>query len=173
MRVTNIEIKNFRAFYGTFQINLDKSGKNLLVYGENGSGKSSLYLALKSFLESSEGSSTRFEDYQNIFRADDGYIKFHLRLDPGAKEHVYEWSRAVNETDDQLIIDASKAKGFLDYRALLETHYIHRENDIVDVFDLLIENLLANVVSDVTGQGIREDWQSVLEARPSRRNART
>ena len=54
MRITKIEIKNFRAFYGTYQIDLHRAGKNLLVYGENGSGKSSLYLALKSFLESSE-----------------------------------------------------------------------------------------------------------------------
>ena len=54
MRITGIELKNFRAFYGTYQINLHKAGKNLLVYGENGSGKSSLYLALKLFLESSE-----------------------------------------------------------------------------------------------------------------------
>ena len=46
MRITEIEIKNFKAFYGTYQINLRKSGKNLLVYGENGSGKTSLYFAL-------------------------------------------------------------------------------------------------------------------------------
>ena len=173
VRVTKIEIKNFRAFHGTHQFNLGKSGRNLLVYGENGSGKSSLYLALKSFLDSSEDTATRFENHQNIFLADDGHIKLHLRADPRAKEHIYEWSRTVKETEDQSIIDASKAKGFLDYKALLETHYIHRENDTIDVFDLLIENLLANVVSDVTGQSIREDWQSVLEARPSRRNART
>ena len=58
MRVTKIEIKNFRAFYGTLEIDLHKTGKNLLVYGENGSGKTSLYLALKSFLESSEDTAT-------------------------------------------------------------------------------------------------------------------
>ena len=33
MKITNIEIKNFRAFYGTYQIALTKKGKNLLVYG--------------------------------------------------------------------------------------------------------------------------------------------
>ena len=173
MRVTKIEIKNFRAFYGNLEIDLHKAGKNLLVYGENGSGKTSLYLALKSFLESSEDTAPQFENHQNIFIQDDGYIKLHLRVDSRANEHVYEWSETVNETKDQLIIDASRSKGFLDYKALLETHYIHRESDTVDVFNLLINNLLANVVSDVTGQSIREDWQSVLGDRPSRRNART
>ena len=61
MRITKIEIKNFRAFPRTYQIDLHKAGKNLLVYGENGSGKTSLYLALESFLESSNDDSIRFE----------------------------------------------------------------------------------------------------------------
>ena len=52
MRITEIELKNFRAFPRTYHIDLHKAGKNLIVYGENGSGKSSLYLALKFFLES-------------------------------------------------------------------------------------------------------------------------
>ena len=68
MRITGVELRNFRAFYGDYHINLHKAGKNLLVYGENGSGKSSLYLALKLFLESSEGKH-RFAAHQNIFLA--------------------------------------------------------------------------------------------------------
>ena len=171
MRITKIEIKNFRAFYGTLEIDLHKAGKNLLIYGENGSGKSSLYLALNLFLESSEDSSSRFENHQNIFIADDGHIKLHLRADSGSKEDIYEWSRTVKETEDQLIIDASKATGFLDYKALLETYFIHRESDTVDVFDLLVKSLLANVISNVTDQNIGEDWRSVLELLPSRRIA--
>ena len=172
MRVTKIDIKNFRAFSQTLEIDLHKAGKNLLVYGENGSGKTSLYLALKLFLESSHDSSSRFENHQNIFIEEDGYIKLHLRANPGANEHVYEWSKTVYETKAPLIIDASRAKGFLDYKALLETHYIHRESDTVDVFNLLVMNLLANVVSNITNRSIGEDWQSVLESHPSRRNAR-
>ncbi len=79
MRITKIEIKNFRAFYGMYQIDLHKSGKNLLVYDENGSGKTSLYEALRRFLESSEGE-CQFKPHQNIFNSDDGYIKLHLRI---------------------------------------------------------------------------------------------
>ena len=50
MRITSIGLKNFRAFYGEHIINLGNHGKNLLVYGENGSGKSSLFLALQAFI---------------------------------------------------------------------------------------------------------------------------
>ena len=122
MRITRIEIKNFRAFPTTYEINLHKTGKSLLVYGENGSGKTSLYQALKKFLESSEGGH-QFKPHQNIFNSDDGYIKLHFRADRQSKQDIYEWSETVkNETNHPLIIEASKAKGggggggFLDYK---------------------------------------------------------
>ena len=166
VKITKIEIKNFKAFYGTYQIDLHKAGKNLLIYGENGSGKTSLYKALELFLDSSENDTIEFKDHQNLFNADKGYIKLHLRTNPTSNEHVYEWSDDVKETVDPPIITASKSKGFFDYKALLHTHYLHYENDTVNVFDLLIENLLANVINDRTGQSISEEWQNISEQLP-------
>ena len=171
MRITKIEIQNFRAFYGTYLIDLHKNGKNLLVYGENGSGKTSLYQALKRFLESSEGLH-QFKLHQNIFKSDDGYIKLHSRADPKSKRDIYEWSEHVkDETIDPLIIDASKAKGFLDYKDLLETHYIHRQEETVNIFGLLVENLLANTIHYLTGQVLKDEWTALRQIPPPRRNA--
>lgn len=171
MRITEIEIKNFRAFREICPINLHKEGKNLLIYGENGSGKSSLYLALKFFLESGEDDSYMSKNHQNIFtEGDDRYIKLHVRADKQSKEHIYEWSQSTSETNDSLIIEASKTKGFLDYKALLETHYAHRKSDSVNVFDLLVENLFANTVNDLTDRSLAEDWADIQPPFP-RRNA--
>ena len=176
MRITDLEIKNFRAFRGTYHIGLSKSGKNLLVYGENGSGKSSLYLALKYFLESGvdeDDKDTDFENHQNIFAKDPGHIKLCLRADQESKTDVYEWSqRVTGETNDELITEASKVKGFLDYKVLLETHYLHRENDTVNLFDLLVEVLLANTINPVTERSLAEDWSAIQPPFP-RRNAKT
>ena len=176
MRITDIEIKNFRAFHGTYHIDMSKSGKNLLVYGENGSGKSSLYLALKYFLESGvdeNDKDTNFENHQNIFVEDPGHIKLCLRADQESKTDVYEWSQRVKgETNDELITEASKVKGFLDYKVLLETHYLHRENDTVNLFDLLVEGLLANTINPVREQSRAEDWSAIQPPFP-RRNAKT
>ena len=160
MRITEIEIKNFKAFYGTYRINLRKTGKNLLIYGENGSGKSSLYFALKPLFESGDDRSHRFENDQNIFIEDPGYIKLGLRADPQSRKEIYEWSESVRETDNELIIEASRAKGFLDYKALLETHYVHRESDTVNVFNLLVETLLANTVN-IEGRSLADDWADI------------
>ena len=161
MRITKIELKNFRAFYGAYQIDLHKAGKNLLVYGENGSGKTSLYQALKRFLESSEGGH-QFKPHQNIFNSDDGYIKLHLRAEAQSEQETYEWSETVkDETSEELLIEASRAKGFLDYKDLLGTHYLHREKGNVNVFDLLVKTLLGNTVSRETDRSLAEDWARV------------
>ena len=64
--------------------------------------------------------------------------------------------RVKDETNHPLIIEASKAKGFLDYKDLLETHYVHREEENVNVFRLLVESLLANTINRLTGE---KSWQ--------------
>ena len=48
--ISKITIDGFKAFLQEFELNLD--GKNLLMYGENGSGKSSIYYALHALLQS-------------------------------------------------------------------------------------------------------------------------
>ncbi len=175
MRITDIEIKNFRAFPQTYEINLSKAGKNLLVYGENGSGKSSLYFALKYFLESgvdednTDNKNSEFENHQNIFIQDPGHIKLSLRADRWSKKDTYEWSQRVKgETNNELITEASKSKGFLDYKALLETHYLHRNSETVNLFDLLVETLLANTVSPLTDRTLAEDWNDIQPPFPRR-----
>jgi AAA15 family ATPase/GTPase len=51
VRIQTIEITNYKAFLGRHKLSV--GGKNLFIYGENGSGKSSLYYALKDFFQSS------------------------------------------------------------------------------------------------------------------------
>jgi len=178
VRITEIEIKNFRAFPKTYKINLSKAGKNLLVYGENGSGKSSLYLALKYFLESGadmdsqDSKNTGFENHQDVFTADPGHIKLRFLSESQREKNTYEWSRDVKEITDELISETSKAKGFLDYKSLLETHYLHRENETVNLFDLLVKTLLANTINPVTERTLVEDWNVIQPPFP-RRGAKT
>ena len=178
MRITDIEIKNFRAFPKTYEINLSKAGKNLLVYGENGSGKSSLYLALKYFIESSlvtndeRNKGNDFISHQNIFVKDPGHIKLSFGADPQLQKDTYEWSKTVIETTDELIIETAKASGFLDYKDLLGVHYLQPEGEAVNVFDLLVETLLANTVNPGTNRTLAEVWNDDIRGPYPRRDAK-
>ena len=171
MKITNVEIKNFRAFPKSYQINLHNAGKNLLVYGENGSGKSSLYLALKYFFESGvdeDNKNTAFENHQNIFTEDPGCVKLRFRSESRLDKDTYEWSEGLKETNDDLIIEISKASGFLDYKDLLGVHYLQPEGESVNVFDLLVETLLADTVNPVTDRTLAEAWDDIQEPYPRR-----
>lgn len=175
MKITKIEIKNFKAFRKPDPIDLGENGQNLLLYGENGSGKTSLYEALKFFLESSEGTH-QFVNHRNIFtdETDKGSIKLHFTPDPKLNKEIYEWSEDIqNDTKIQPIIDASKAKGFLDYKDLLETNYLHYAEKSVNVFDLLINTLLKNVVNDQTvpTRSFSEQWDEISGAVPVEQGA--
>lgn len=168
MRITKIEIKDFRAFKGVPTIIDLAPGKNLLAYGENGSGKSSLFTALKFFLER-EGKNHDFMANQNIFvTTDDGYIKLTLHANGDPDSGLYEWSKTVNHTGKPLILETDKTKGFIDYKALLATYFLQQDKAAVNIFDLLIDNLIPNASNDITKKSFADAWKSVREALPVR-----
>jgi len=57
-RITSIQLENFRAFYKSYEPIVLPNGENLLLYGENGSGKSSLFKALKTYFQSSRNAAS-------------------------------------------------------------------------------------------------------------------
>jgi energy-coupling factor transporter ATP-binding protein EcfA2 len=175
MRITQIDLQNFRAFRHSHEIKLDRTGKNLILYGENGSGKSSFFLALRQFLYSSL-TSERIDNYRNIFTPnDEAIIRFHIvdTRNPNNQPTPYEWSISNPSGHHQQIIrEAATASGFLDYRCLLETHFLTPAGDRVNIFNILVNVLLANIRNDVTQNTFANDWQSITNGFPPRRNSR-
>ena len=177
MRIIKLEIQDFRAFYGNHIIEFAKAGErgkqNLLLYGENGSGKSSLLLAIQYVLESST-TQLNFDDYKNIFRVppSDRYIELTLRERTNTPNKIFKWSPDATTTDDQDIRDASQAKGILDYKKLLEIHFVHRQENSINIFDLLLKSLLGQCINDMDPQQrtFSQQWQHLLEIIPKRRN---
>ncbi len=171
MKITKIEIKNFKAFYGLYEIDLANKGKNLLIYGENGSGKSSLFAALQLFLESADKNHA-FEKHQNIFiPTEEGHVKLTL-TDAGRVDGPYTWSRNLTDTHAPVILEASKIKGFFDYKQLLETHFVHRKDPQVNIFNLLINAILANTINDVTNRCFIDEWNEIKHEPLPRGNAK-
>ena len=79
--LTQIEIDGFKAFPKNFKLDLG-TGKNLLLYGENGSGKSSLYYALHALL-------------QSVFKDDRG-VKYFKPGDTNGEEFIINNEHLIN-----------------------------------------------------------------------------
>lgn len=146
MKITKITLHNYRAFYGTHSIDLSEDGKNLLLYGENGSGKSSLYKGLDTFFTAASlYSNDKAKWEHNIFVPTDEekenvFIELQVdRIDtPIVLSKPDEKLQGENA---QFVRDANKIRGFLDYRRLLKTH-LNAENTQVNLFDILVNEIL-------------------------------
>ncbi len=140
MKITKISLQNFRAFDERFELDLD-GDKNLLLYGENGSGKSSIYLALKRFFEERGDDIAR---HRNYFSSDTrtSHVRVHIRgKDAKGTDHDQEvkWTIAdghplrvpadpltapIAKGLRALLVDGARRAGFLDYRMMLRTHLL-------------------------------------------------
>lgn len=169
MKIKTIDIKNYKAFYGSHQINI--GGKNLFVYGENGSGKSSFYYALKDFFQSSN-EPYNYNETENIFLTQKQKGKGHIKVtfnpdkDGNVTDTEYELTKTTNTTytsGDTSIRDAIKLKSFLTYKHLLGIHNIKKDNEI-DLFDLLVNGVLKHFKSAaVTGsKELGELWKHIV-----------
>ncbi|MBR07894.1 MAG: hypothetical protein CMP48_09415 [Rickettsiales bacterium] len=164
MRITDIHICNYKAFYGDHHISLDKDGKNLMLFGENGSGKSSLYTALLNFFLASV---QKVQVDENIFipTSKKGTANIKVTICESAdasKKTEYELTKINGEivAGDKIdIADANKIKGFFDYRKLLRTHMGHK--DQVDLFDILVNDILNHAVNRFTKKEIGAEWKAI------------
>jgi len=167
MRIVKIELNNFRAFYGKHTINLDNDGKNLMVYGENGSGKSSLYLALKTFFQAAKRPQP-MQELENIFVSDDekntASIQLTIKQDPNSSSKtIIDLTVAQNEiigTDKILIANANKIKGFFDYKSLLKTHLVDTEN--INLFDIIIKDILYEQENRFSSYTLGKEWDDII-----------
>jgi hypothetical protein len=167
MRVQSIEITNYKAFLGTHQFKV--GGKNLFIYGENGSGKSSLYYALKDFFQAST-EDIDLTEAENAFvlDADKGKAAVKVTFKPnpltgkGSKEFL--WNDTVidsRNTDDTSIRDGNKLKSFVTYKHLLAIHHL-KKGEAINLFDLLVKGVLKHFKYSLTGdKELGELWADI------------
>lgn len=124
MKINTIALTDFRAFPGPEPTTFHLDGKNLLVYGENGSGKSSLFHALREFFRPEK---QLIGPFKNQFtQGNGGTSSVELVFSEGT---MVTWSgqtrQVVPATKRDDIAGASLRASALDYRAILDTNYLH------------------------------------------------
>jgi energy-coupling factor transporter ATP-binding protein EcfA2 len=153
MKIKTLTLNNFRAFPGPAPQSIHLEGKNLLVYGENGAGKSTIYHALRGFfsLDASE-----IADQRNVFvPAVDPYVE--VTFD----QFSARWAPSLHPSAESSgrVRQAALRSAHLDYRSLLDTNFIHQGNEI-NLFDLAVRVLLTE--DGLGGRtSIADDWKKV------------
>ena len=184
--ITGITLNNYRAFVKSEIIDIPQD-QHLLIYGENGSGKSSVYNALKDFFNSSFTSSNTIFNLNEFEKASGNTTGF-ITLKIAAKdaqgnlsEADYTFSEPLsNVTHQQPLIQlANKVKGFLDYKKLLKVHALDISTDQhPNMFDLIVKSLLgehrvANPSGGTTTVELLEEYcriAAILLINPSHTN---
>ena len=171
LRIKTLTLTDFRAFPGPAPQAIEFGGKNLLVYGENGAGKSSIFHALRAvFSDAPQRKRGSLADYKNKFsKPGVGCAKVEVAFD-GLTERA-SWTlgfsasaagihplqnaspitaevaverhpfHVMREPDRTAFRRASARAACLDYRALLDTNYRHGSSEI-NLFSVAVNHLL-------------------------------
>ena len=181
VRIQAISLTNFRAFPGPHPARFELAGKNLLLYGENGAGKSSLFHALSNFFSEEP---PKLQQHNNVFSGlavADCKVAIELVGDPKAVEWtasyhpcVFDIKRPVESFADWFyagskprISDAALRAACIDYKSLLNTNFRHGNGE-VNLFDISVDHLLRDYPVSHAGRAgtIGQLWQAVLRAKP-------
>lgn len=168
VRIAKIILRDFRAFphsTETYEFDLGQVGKSLLLFGENGSGKSSLFHGLRLLLN--EQTPKPFDDYRHVFtKGTDGVVT--VTMTAGGVP-FFTWSQGAGHPTTsgggQPFFDFARRSTFLDYKALLKTSSPFEKTDRIDLFDLVVKELLRNATLP-SGLTVLEAWNALLAFQP-------
>jgi hypothetical protein len=172
LRIKRLTLSDFRAFPGPAPAHFDLDGKNLLVYGENGAGKSSIFHALAGFFALKPPRALR--EHKNVFSGlADADCRVSVEFTDGSAP--VEWTVTSHpgslreKSPDLRVTEAALRRACLDYRALLDTNYRQGAGP-VNLFDIAVEHLLRDYPVTISGGAattIGELWNKVQSSKPS------
>ena len=169
-RIAKIGLSDYRAFPSgeIYEFDLGATGKNLLLYGENGSGKTSLFRALRDLAALHPGPDN-FTDLRNIFApGEEGFLSVQLTAGMPAEFRWDYGDEHPRRTSGQPYAALAERCRFLDYKALLETNFVHRTS-LPNLFDLLVKEVLKDLPVIVSGrlERLGAVYERVIASDPS------
>ena len=145
-KIKTLHICNFKFFRNSKP--LDLNGKHLLLYGENGNGKSSVYYGLYTLLEAAskqpesvrkyfdpENTQSLVNIYADVTQGKDNTGSFIQITDDAS--HTYRLSFAeLTCVNDNNLLESNRASDFMNYVSLFQFQMFRNseETDLKDVF---------------------------------------
>lgn len=159
-RIDTLQIHNFKFFQAQKPIKL--GGNHLLLYGENGSGKSSIYWALYTLFEASLKSNTADirKYFSKVVNKKESLINIHAVQVAGGKDNYnsfievitddpipVKYKIAINKVkikDDKKAQEINYASDYINYRLLMSLSAFRHSYDI-DLFEMFVEDVFKYV----------------------------
>ncbi len=192
-KISKIEIEGFKAFPKYFPLELGDN--NLLIYGENGSGKSSIYYALHALLQSvfkddkgakyfkviedsptGEGSIVNVENLVNVNRSEEvrtnifqPYIK--ITLDNGNKWILNRGGlQSESGADYSEIRIMNKNAVFINHSYISRFHSARNSEDI-DLWNVFIKDILPFCVNGDEDKSLADIFYDIVDEKPHGKTA--
>ena len=176
--ISRITIDGFKAFPNSFT--LDLGGKNLLMYGENGSGKSSVFYALHSILQSQCGKDKN-DVYFDIGHAE-SIVNQHTRKNNAKVEIQFEnsdvtYSISKNGYHESEAQDRSPVKDlngkcvFINHKFLFNV-FAFRNSQYIDLFPVFINDILPFTLTRSKSKYISELYDEIMKGIKKRGRSR-
>ncbi len=180
-KIKSLHINNFKFFQEEKPIIIDS--KNLLLYGENGSGKSSIYWALYTLFEASlKSEDDNIKKYfSKTIKVEDNLINIHAKEDPIDPDNYNSFIELITSDNPEKKYRISKkdfsinkstdakftnyASDFINYRMLLGISAF-RHSDKIDLFNVFVEDIFKYVQFSkvkITRNGILKEFTNAFE----------
>jgi hypothetical protein len=179
MRLTKLTLKSFRGFSDKFELPLGRN--NVLIYGENGSSKSSIARALELVFDPRPGCD--LISHQHLFGTTTPEITAEFagsvtRTRPsdgkkfaGDKKEKLTWTAGTAKPLPSWLLSSSARSAFLDHRKLLLLS--DRQRDLPESFFLTtVRHLFAHLPVGLTGKTVAVLWDEIEAGIKSYRAAR-
>lgn len=154
--ISKLVLKNFKFFHGEQTLNFNN--KNIILYGENGSGKSSIYWALYTLLQSSikktDDEKARILKYfdkndqdslVNRYMNDRDTSLVAVKLNDDSKYITSIEATNTNLDEDTTIYESYITSDFINYKLLAKNFDLkHSEN--LDIFEFLENEILNDLL---------------------------
>lgn len=167
--ISKITIDGFKAFPDSFTIDLE-DGKNLLIYGENGSGKSSIYYALHSLLQSQcKDKNDRYfgpNHTESIVNQHTKKTNAKVEVQFVGSDVTYNISRAgYHESVVQPISPLRDLNGqcvFINHKFLFNV-FSFRNSQYIDLFPVFIKDILPFTLTQDKSEYISNIYDDVIK----------
>ncbi|UKK47032.1 ATP-binding protein [Prevotella sp. E9-3] len=166
--ISKITIDGFKAFPDNFTLELE--GKNLLMYGENGSGKSSIYYALHSLLQSQcKDKNPIYFDInhpESILNQNKKKFNAKVEIEFAGSDVTYGVSiQGYKESVTQPISPLRDLNGqcvFINHKFLFNV-FSFRNSQYIDLFPVFIKDILPFVLTQDKSEYISMIYDDVMK----------